>query len=226
MSTARRAGQSSTRWTVEVHDGSAAELHARTVDEPAGRAVWWLTPVRPALVLGSSQRPDVVDEGALERNGVELVRRHSGGGAVLLVPGQVSWVDVVLPAGDPLWDEDVGRATHWLGAAWERVAAAFGAEAEVHRGPMVRTPWSRLVCFAGLGPGEVQVGERKLVGISQRRTRGWARFQCAVHRRWDPAALVELLRPPRPTVEELSDSVATLDVPDAELRAAFLDALP
>ena len=73
---------------------------------------------------------------------------------------------------------------------------------------------------------EVQVGERKLVGISQRRTRRWARFQCAVHRRWDPAVLLDLLRPPRPTLEELTDSVATLDVPDAELRAAFLAALP
>jgi lipoate-protein ligase A len=215
-----------TPWAVEVHDGSAAELHARTVEEPASRAVWWLTPTRRALVLGSSQRPDVVDELALASSGAELVRRHSGGGAVLLVPGEVSWVDVILPAGDPLWDDDIGRAAHWLGAVWQRVAATFGVAAEVHRGSMIRTPWSGLVCFAGLGPGEVQVGERKLVGISQRRTRRWARFQCAVHRRWDPAVLLDLLRPPRPTLEGLTDSVATLDVPDAELRAAFLAALP
>jgi lipoate---protein ligase len=214
-------------WAIEVHPGSAAELHGREVGEPAGRAVWWLTAAQPALVLGSSQRSDVVDEGALERTGVELVRRHSGGGAVLLVPGEVSWVDVVLPVGDPLWDADVGRAVHWLGSVWRQVASGFGvAGAEVHRGAMVRTPWSSLVCFAGLGPGEVQVAGRKLVGISQRRTRGWARFQCAVYRCWDPAALVELLHPPRPTAEELTGIVATLDVPDADLRAAFIAALP
>ena len=227
MSSAQRAGESSTRWAVAVHDGSATELHARTVDEPATRAVWWLTPVRPALVLGSSQRPDVVDERALERSGVELVRRHSGGGAVLLVPGEVSWVDVVVPAGDPLWDDDVGRAAHWLGTVWQRVAAECGRPgAVVHREAMVRTTWSGLVCFAGLGHGEVSVGARKLVGVSQRRTRGWARFQCAVYRRWDPGALVGLLRSPRPTAEELTDLVATLDVPDPDLRAAFLAALP
>ena len=218
------------RWASEVSRGSAAELHGREVgagDERPGRAVWWLTAAWPALVLGSSQRPDVVDERAVAEAGVELVRRRSGGGAVLLVPGEVSWVDVVLPAGDRLWDADVGRAAHWLGAVWERVAASFGVQgAEVHRGAMVRTPWSSLVCFAGLGPGEVQVAGRKLVGISQRRTRGWARFQCAVYRRWDPAALVGLLRSPRPTVEELAGTVATLDVPDADLRAAFLAALP
>jgi lipoate-protein ligase A len=216
-----------TAWAVEVHDGSAAELHARAVDEPARRAVWWLTPTRPALVLGSSQRRDVVDERALDASGAELVRRHSGGGAVLLVPGEVSWADVVLPAGDPLWDDDVGRSAHWLGSVWATVAAGFGLDgADVHGGGMVRTPWSGLVCFAGVGPGEVQADGRKLVGISQRRTKRWARFQCAVYRRWDPAALIGLLRPPRPAVEELHDSVATLDVPDDELRAAFLAALP
>ncbi len=109
---------------------------------------------RPALVLGSSQRPDVVDERALAEAGVELVRRHSGGGAVLLVPGDVSWVDVVLPAGDPLWDADVGRAAHWLGAVWERVAASFGVQgAEVHRGAMVRTPWSQPRVLRWIGAG-------------------------------------------------------------------------
>ena len=46
---------------------------------------------------------------------------------------------------------------------------------------MACTGWCPLVCFAGVGPGEVLAGGRKLVGISQRRTRAGARFQCAVH---------------------------------------------
>jgi lipoate---protein ligase len=182
---------------------------------------------RPALVLGSSQRHEAVDEGALRAAGVELVRRRSGGGAVLLVPDEVVWVDLVVPSTDPLWDDDIGRATHWLGAAWVEALAACGLRgAEVHRGPMVRGPWSALVCFAGLGPGEVLMGGRKAVGISQRRTRGWARFQCAAYRRWDPAPLVALLRPPRPTVEELADLVQPIEAPEAELRSAFVAALP
>ena len=60
-------------------------------------------------------------------------------------------------------------------------------------GPMVRAPWSELVCFAGLGPGEVTVGGAKVVGMSQRRTRAAARFQCGVVHRWAPAELVALL---------------------------------
>jgi lipoate-protein ligase A len=189
--------------------------------------VWWLTVDRPALVLGSTQRPDVADLAAVAASGVELVRRRSGGGAVLLMPGEVMWADVVVPAGDPLWDDDVGRATHWLGAAWAEALRACGVPgAEVHHGPMRRDRLSSLVCFAGLGPGEVLVGGRKAVGISQRRTKEWARFQCAAYRHWDPAALVGLLAPPRPTATDLAGLVHPLATSEAELRAALLAALP
>jgi len=213
-------------WGVEAHQGSAAEFHARTVDESA-RAVWWSSVDRPALVLGSAQRPEVADPAALAAAGVELVRRRSGGGAVLLVPGEVVWADVIVPAGDPLWDDDVGRATHWLGDVWARAVAACGLSgAEVHRGAMVHTPWSSLVCFSGLGPGEVRLHARKVVGISQRRTRGWARFQCAAYLRWDPAALVRFLAEPRPPLHQLADAVAEVPASAAELRRAFESALP
>ena len=214
-------------WGVEAHRGSAAEFHARTVEEPARRAVWWSSVDRPALVLGSAQRPEVADGEALAVAGVGLVRRSSGGGAVLLVPGDVVWADVILPAGDPLWDDDVGRATHWLGATWAQALAACGLpDATVHRGPMVRTLWSSLVCFSGLGPGEVHLGTAKVVGISQRRTRGWARFQCAAYLRWDPSALVALLAEPRPPVDALTDAVVEVLASAAAVRAAFESALP
>ena len=201
-------------WGVEAHRGSAAAFHARPVEEPARRAVWWSSVDRPALVLGSAQQPEVADAEALAVAGVELVRRRSGGGAVLLVPGEVVWADLIVPAGDPLWDDDVGRA-----------AACGLPEATVHRGPMVRTPWSSLVCFCGRGPGEVQLGTAKVVGISQRRTRGWARFQCAAYLRWDPAALVALLAEPRPPLAALTDAVVAVPASAAALRAAFEAAL-
>jgi lipoate-protein ligase A len=98
------------------------------------------------------------------------------------------WVDVCVPRDDPLWTDDVSRAGWWLGDAWVK---ALGA-GEVHRGPMVRTPLSDRVCFAGLGPGEVTVGAAKLVGVSQRRTRVGAIFQCTVPLVWEPAPLEEV----------------------------------
>lgn len=180
-------------WRVEHAVGSAATFHARPLPERAARMVSVLEVDRPALVLGSTQPDTDADAAALAGAGVELVRRRSGGGAVLLVPGEALWVDVVVPRDDRLWEDDVHRAAHWLGAAWVAALADVGVVAEAHTGPLVRTQWSRLVCFAALGPGEVHRDGRKLVGVSQRRTRHGARFQCLALRHWDPQAMLALL---------------------------------
>src|SRR5206468_2215335 len=97
--------------------------------------------------------------------------------AVLLDPGNVVWIDVVLPRSDARWTDDVRRAPLWLGARW---ASAIGGDAHVHEGAMVTNAWSSIVCFAGRAAGEVTAGAGgpKLVGISQRRTRAGAWFQC------------------------------------------------
>ena len=61
-----------------------------------------------ALVLGSTQPGTSVDSARAARAGIEVVRRRSGGGAVLVGPGDPVWIDVWLPRGDPLWHDDVG----------------------------------------------------------------------------------------------------------------------
>src|SRR5262245_14287634 len=104
-------------WAVQPAVGSAADLHARPFDPPVERMVHVLEVDRPALVLGSTQPDDVVDRDAARRLGIEVVRRRSGGGAVLLQPAGTVWIDVELPRDDPLWDDDVGRASWWLGEA-------------------------------------------------------------------------------------------------------------
>ena len=136
-------------------------------------------------MLGSTQ-PSVVAD-------IPVVRRRSGGGAVFVRPSAVVWVEVFVPAGDARWEADVGRAFWWLGDAW---AAAIGGDAVVHRGGLVRTQWSDRVCFAGLGPGEVTVEGRKAVGMSQRRTREGALFQCAALLEWDYEETARLLNVP------------------------------
>jgi lipoate-protein ligase A len=157
------------------------------------------------VVLGRAQQAEVA--------GLPWTRRMSGGGAVLLTPGEVVWIDVEVSRDDRRWDDDVGRATWWVGEAW--LAALDLPGAEVHRGGVVRcTPWCKAVCFGGLGPGEVHIDQRKVVGIAQRRTREYALFQCAVHRRWDPESLVRALGLPDRAVGELRDAV--VEVPDAD----------
>ncbi len=217
-------------WAVERFVGPASAFHARPMPARVERRVWVHEVDRPALVLGSSQADDIVDLARAAAAGVEVVHRRSGGGAVLLVPGEVLWVDVLLPADDPLWEPDVGRSAWWLGDAWARALGA--ADAVVHRGPMIRTTWSALACFAGVGPGEVVVRpdaagaqSAKLVGISQRRTRAGARFQCALYRHHDPAALPALLGlsdTDRATLAvALAEAVATASITETDLLAAL-----
>ncbi len=182
-------------WCVVRRRSTAAEFHALAIPEPAAREIWVHEITQPALVLGSTQRGDgFADAAACDRAGVDVVRRRSGGGAVLLIPGEVTWVDVVLPAGNAGWSDDVHRPMVWLG---ERLSVAFGAAGlagtQVHGGAMVSTDHSRLICFDGLGPGELTLGGAKLVGISQRRTRAAARLQCCWYSTYEPAALTSLL---------------------------------
>jgi lipoate-protein ligase A len=157
----------------------------------------------------------------VEGRDIDVVRRRSGGGAVLVEPGDIVWIDVVVPRGDELWDDDVGRAFWWLGDLWARTLASLGVpDPQVHRGPLVTTPLSPLVCFAGLGPGEVTVDGRKAVGIAQRRTREGALFQCAVPLAWNRERLAELLG-----LERLDTDVFVVPQAHDEVIEAFLDQL-
>ena len=217
-------------WELRRLTGPAADLHAEALPDAPTRAVWVLEATAPALVLGSTQSEEVVDRAAAAAAGVDVVRRRSGGGVVLVVPGDIAWVDVILPAGDPLWDDDVGRAAGWLGGTWRSALAELGVgPTEVHEGPLACGPLGRLVCFATVGSGEVTVpggGRRKLVGISQRRTRAAARFQCAAYRRWDPEPLARLLGLDRERRAALAGAAAGTERDPAALVDAFLRHLP
>lgn len=187
------AGAATPPWSVVELAGSAVELHHRDrVNAP--RTVTLCRVSRPALVLGSTQPDGDVDHSRAASSGLEVVRRRSGGGAVLVEPGALAWVEVSVSSDDPLWVRDVGRAFWWLGQAWADALTALGVDgADVHRGPAVTTAWSAKVCFAGTGSGEVTVQGRKVVGMAQRRTRAGAAFQCAALLRWDAARLLEVL---------------------------------
>lgn len=203
-------------WVVERHRGGAQELHDLDPN-PGGRRLWVHEVDRPAVVLGSTQRIEGI-EARVEALGMELVRRRSGGGAVTLFPGEQVWIDVVLPAEDPRWDDDVERATWWIGEAWARVLQRRVPEGRfsVHQRGVSDRELGRLACFAAMGPGEVQLEGRKVVGISQRRTRHLARFQCLVLLRWDPSALLQVLDADHdgPLRDALSARVATVPALD------------
>ena len=220
------------RWLVGRRVGDAATLHAFEPPEQPRPTLVVAAVERGAIVLGSTQAVEAVDGDRAAELGLDVVRRRSGGSSVALAPGAQLWVDVWIPAGDPLWNDDVAAAAVPIGEAWARALGRIGwADLTVHAGGAEPGPWSELVCFAGRGPGEVFTATgRKLVGVSQRRTRDWIRLQCMVHRYWDaelalaPLALSDDER--RAARDGLAGLVASIgDADEDHLVAALADAL-
>jgi len=220
-------------WTLQRRRGPAGELHDASVAsmQTAGRQVTVLEASTRALVLGASQTPRDVDENAARRAGVDIAHRRSGGSAVLVGPDDVVWVDVFVPAGDVLFQPDISKAARWLGGLWARAveasATALKVSATVWDGPMRHNPWSKVVCFAGLGPGEVTIAGRKVVGISQRRTHSGALFQSAALLSWDPTLHATLLTKPEDAeLGQLAEVAYGLGKPLGEhLASAFVQLL-
>lgn len=218
---------------VEKFNGRAQEFHSRELPVDRYVHVWWFEPVRDALVLGSTQDEGLVNLDECRRNGVDLVRRRSGGGLVLLGKDSTMWLDVIISVDHPLWDRDVTSSSFWLGETWMDALTMCGLGHFVqHRSRLVRSPESDLVCFAGRGPGEVFLAgesERpigtKVVGISQRRTRDHARFQTVVSLRWEPERLLDLLYEPKPDVAALWDSGSNLEVDRDRLMSVMTSCL-
>ncbi len=180
--------------SVETVAGPVEHLLDHPFENPARPTVRICRPDAAALVLGSTQPLDHVDAARAQRHDLPVLRRRSGGTAVLVDPATVVWLDLALPSGDHRWSDDVGRAAWWVGELWCDVLAGLGIEdAEVHRGAPSGDDRRRRVCFAGVAAGEVFVGARKVVGIAQRRTRALARFQTMVLLHWDGRRTADLV---------------------------------
>lgn len=203
-------------------------FHAASVlDGAVSRTATFVGVTRTTLVRGSSQPADRVDTAEAERRGVDVVGRRSGGGAVLLVPGEFVWLDLCIGVDDPLWCDDVARAMIWVGELWVAALASLGLGGEVHRGALQPSPWSTDVCWTGRGTGEVVDPDgRKVVGISQRRSRHGARFQSMAHLTWRPDLVAALVASPGPSADEIEPAAAVVAATGEALEAALVAHLP
>lgn len=211
-------------WRFHEAIGLAEEHHHRVLSSE--RAVWDFEITRPALVLGSRQDGSIVNVEECATRGIDIVTRRSGGGLMLLIPGEHLWLDVIICPGDPLWSDDVQASMNWLGAVWQRALADCGViDTEVATGGLVADEIGQLVCFAGRGPGEVMGpdGRMKYVGISQRRTREQARFQCTAYTKWDAELLLSLLADPVTDPERLRTMVGIVPVAPHVLAARVFE---
>ena len=170
----------------------SAQLLDDLTDDPVPTLRWYRSTDR-AVILGRGQSPPLLAAGDLP-----VVARFSGGGAVLMDEGLLS-LDVLLPAPHPLLDGDLSAVFTRIGHAWARALQYLGcSDVAVHEGPARArrrgSPREQLlaaICYATLGRGEVTVGGRKVLGLSQRRRRAGGLVQCGLLRRWEPGALVQ-----------------------------------
>ena len=211
----------------EIVLGSAVDFHARPLPTDPHPHIWWFTPNQSALVLGSTQNLSIVDSTECRKRGIEIVKRRSGGGAVLLSSETTVWIDVVLPATHELSVSDIGQAPLWLGKLFQQVLTDLGvADLTLHETAMEKTDWSTLICFAGRGPGEVFTNDGcKIVGISQRRTREWVRFQIVVSLAWRPEILLALINVPKPNLEDIFHCGSDISLDAHLVGQALFDAL-
>jgi lipoate-protein ligase A len=178
-------------WAFHHWHGNASDFHAMSLD--AGRGLWWCSVNAPAVILGSTQSDSDINGDRAQERDLAVVHRRSGGGIVYVHPTDSLWIDVTIPRDDPLWNDDVSLSMLWLGEVFVDALQPW-LTTSVYRGAFDRGSDGRLVCFASTSPGEVFVGDKKVVGISQRRTREGARFQCVLYRHWRPNEWVDVLR--------------------------------
>jgi lipoate-protein ligase A len=213
---ARRLPYSVERADLQLAAGSAL---LAGLEHDARPALRWSGFSSPALLLGPSQHSAIIDVTACAQANLTIHRRSSGGG-VVLGDETLLMLDLALPRAHPLYVHSVTESYRWIGEVWVAALGALGlaartvSMAEARADSQTLSPLLRQVCFGGLSPYEVAVGQRKVVGLAQMRRREGALFQCAVHLRWEPRNTAMLMAATAPEqlalARQLSERVGGL----------------
>ena len=128
-----------------------------------------------ALVLGRSQKPDAAMLQRADEEGIDVVVRAAGGGAVIAGPWMCSHT-VLVPPDHAFVRMSLPRSYEAIGEAWRRALGRLGIPTDI--APRVTAGLAgvdharRWACFASLSCGElVGPDNRKIVGLAQVRRR-------------------------------------------------------
>lgn len=210
---------------------TVAEALARSVDlltrgECPALVVHAVAPA--AITVGRAQLAEV-DRAAAAAEGLDVVARPSGGGPVLWDDDLIA-IDIILPAGHPLLPVDVVAAYRWVGEAVVAALGHLGIEGARAVPPDEARAWPRGeasgLCFGGLSPWEVVVGDRKILGLSQVRRQAGGIVQVGVPMRLDAARLARAVGAPPGAGDDLAARTAGIaDLAPGVTREQATDAL-
>jgi lipoate-protein ligase A len=138
-----------------------------------GAAMWSYSSV--ALILGRSQKSSVAMLERAGEEGIDVVVRAAGGGAVIAGPWMCSHT-VLVPPDHAFFTMSLPRSYEAIGAAWRRALGRLGiptdAAPRATAGVAGVDHARRWACFASLSCGElVGPDNRKIVGLAQVRRR-------------------------------------------------------
>jgi lipoate-protein ligase A len=171
------------------------------------RAILYWSIARPAgIVLGFSQKRDILNTDPLSKLTCPVYHRRAGGTAVLVGPSLLS-LDVILPAGHPLILPDIVESYRWFGEVWQEALLRLGVSSrtvspeEAHAQRALRKEAQtrdyellmNRACYGSLSSYEVVVGKRKVVGFDMIRRRAGSLLQAGVLLSWDTAILAHAL---------------------------------
>jgi lipoate-protein ligase A len=179
-------------------------LNSIQADDPA--VLYWSMALPESLVLGFSQKQDVLNQDFVKSIHIPIYHRRAGGTAVLVGPCLLS-LDVALPQGHHLLLPDIVKSYQWLGEAWVETLRHFEVaartvspeEAHAQRDLLKQTGTAQYeallkrACYGTFSPFEVVVGQRKVVGLDMIRRQRGSLLQAGILLHWNTERLATLL---------------------------------
>ncbi len=182
-------------------------LTAIKPNDPA--ILYWSMANREELVLGFSQKPEMLNAKEVTASGIPIYHRRAGGTAVLVGPHMLS-LDVLLPASHPLILADVVESYRWFGEAWVKTLLQFGIQTRLvspaeaheqrallkHKEPTAAHERETLLhraCYGSYSSYEIVTGQRKVVGLDMIRRHAGSLLQAGVLLHWETETLAKLL---------------------------------
>ncbi|MGM9992485.1 MAG: biotin/lipoate A/B protein ligase family protein [Candidatus Bruticola sp.] len=163
--------------------------------------------VRPTLSLGRNQNDQWIDRELCRRLQVDIVRRPTGGRALLHMPGEITYA-VILPGIDNRLK--IVKAFSDIAAVLGKALYSLGLPVSTSQDGHVPSGVSHPSCMSVTAPGEITALGRKFVGSAQVRQGSKLLQHGVIVRAYDIELLREIIPEAEPGVDLVSLGFADL----------------